>query len=431
MKYLFFLFYFIHSILYKLVINLDLNDINAFSTKIGYNEVAIFMKDKISIYKSIEGLTNTVENNPITPPCSSGIEKGGIYFNGFYYTSCKSDTYPDKFDIRIYTSSFGTSTVFPDYDVSPNLAIRFFKVTSEEEMVGVAWRYDTNFALRYFKGNEEKKFGSFTVSNIAGDFDCIFINKHQRTVCVFGVKAPEETVVAPKANIFSFASQVSNFKDLTQRSNHYSRKIRGYTDIINNPQYSDYFYYYFVDVNHEAYVIPMRLEDAVTLTEESCYRVMTQCSQEQYNYDIAENQFMGFNVFSCVNYEDTRKIKIQLFKIENNEINFYEGKSPTYVFDGDSNTRYSMINFVVLKETLSFGFLSYRNEDTQFSAFTIINQPSCNPFPTDDQKDTTPDINKLGLFQEKININFSRNIINDGLEDGAEIIIVNSTFGNA
>ena len=87
-----------------------------------------------------------------------------------------------------------------------------------------------------------------------------------------------------------------------------------------------------------------------------------------------------------------------------------------------------MINFVVLKETLSFGFLSYRNEDTQFSAFTVINQPSCEPFPTDDQKTDDPNINQLGLFEGKTNINFSPNIIDDGL-GGTEIIIINSSFG--
>ena len=91
-----------------------------------------------------------------------------------------------------------------------------------------------------------------------------------------------------------------------------------------------------------------------------------------------------------------QKLKNQLFKIigfdkDNSKIEFYEGHNelnPYYIFyekEYDTYT-YSMVNFVVLKESLNFGFLSYGINEINEAGFTIFNMPTCKSFPTTDQK---------------------------------------------
>ena len=160
---------------------------------------------------------------------------------------------------------------------------------------------------------------------------------------------------------------------------------------------------------------------------------MIDCSTDFSSFDIAEDQFMGYDVFVCVDKRET-KIKIHLFKIINNndkyEINFYKGTNttPSYVFNyeedfGGHINRYSMVNFVVLKESLNFGFLSYRINDAETARFAIFNQPTCISLP---YKNQVID-NQLNQGESKT-INFLDNLYNDEFKN-AEIVIVKYDHG--
>ena len=435
MKYFFFFLYLIHTILYNLVTNEDLEHNNPFSVKLGYDEVAVFLDNYITIYDSQR---NNKTQHPISTSvsdvCISGKEKAGIYFNSLYYTSCRTDPSTDSdpfnFFVRICPRNLPEPpecTDIGNFGIFKNSTIKFFKVPLDEDFVGLAYNFGNTFYLYYFKGKEIYRNGNFTKSQI-GNFDCLFNNFLQRTICVFGEKSADGTTIIPRLNIFNFGDQESEYLGLKRCSNYYSQKIRGYTNSLQ--PYSDIFFYYFVDVHHNAYVKLIKLHKDVELRidDKNCHQIMIQCRAEYYNYDLAENEFMGYNVFSCVDYEDDqRKIKIVIFKIDvvTDNITFYNGASeliPNYKYPTDSTgKRYSMINFVVLKESLSYGFLSFREDDTKAS-YIIINQPSCNPFPTDNQERRGD--NKIGTFQEKVNISFSENIINDGF-DNAQVKIVN------
>ena len=52
---------------------------------------------------------------------------------------------------------------------------------------------------------------------------------------------------------------------------------------------------------------------------------MINCLQNQNSYDIAEDQFLEYDVFVCVDRIYKKRIKIQLFKIIDNNKIFYEG----------------------------------------------------------------------------------------------------------
>jgi len=424
MKKLFFFFFLIHEIFCPSSIDGTLATSYPFSIKKGYDEVIIFMGNLITIYKP-----NNINDNSIYD-CLSGTEKGGLYYNGYYYTSCLVSGATNQFQIKIYDSNFNIRSTISDsthYFLNEHSTIRFFKVTSEEELVGVAWRDTAGFHLLYLKGIEESSRGDFTLTGLARDMDCLYIRKHQRTICVFGQNSVENGIskIVCSANIFDGTIKKSDYKVLnTACTSHHSRKIRGYTNIINDPDNSDFFYYYYVDTNNDAYVMVTRLKSQVEFETGGIYKVMTLCDSFQYNYDIAEDKFLGYDVFICLNFDKIR-IKVQLFKIENNQIIFYNGNvnTPSYTFYDDTNSQYSMINFVVLKETLNFGFLSYRVEGNNQAKFTVFNQPTCIPFPTAEQEND--DVNKLSLFGKSPSpVDFTDNIYNDGF-NGAEIIIVN------
>ena len=99
----------------------------------------------------------------------------------------------------------------------------------------------------------------------------------------------------------------SDYKVLNRAcTSHHSRKIRGYTNIINDSDNSDFFYYYYVDTNNDAYVMVTRLKSQYEFATEGIYKVMTQCHSYQYNYDIAEDKFLGYDVFICLNVDRIR-----------------------------------------------------------------------------------------------------------------------------
>ena len=79
-----------------------------------------------------------------------------------------------------------------------------------------------------------------------------------------------------------------------------------------------------------------------------------------------------------------------------------------------------MINFVVLKDSLNFGFLSYRISGSTTAKFTIFNQPSCIDFPNDGDKE----VEQFGTDT----FNFNDYMINDNFP-GAELIILETNSG--
>ena len=148
-----------------------------FSTKLGYNEVSIFMENYITIYR----LPDFIEDYSFVPEpgCYSGLEKGGIYHNSFYYTSCLKNMDSNdvnEFEIKACSIDTSTSTLicsrFPEdtstyYNFYKSSSIRFFKISSEEELIGVAWRDLNNFYLLFLKDGEIKLSKQIAVSNIA------------------------------------------------------------------------------------------------------------------------------------------------------------------------------------------------------------------------------------------------------------------------
>ena len=354
--------------------------------------------------------------------CLSGLEKGGIYHKGYYYTSCKTVEDSFEFNVKIYKKDGGaliycqtiTSTEAGCQSFKDGSSIRFFKMISDEELIGVAWRSDSNFCLLILKGCEEKTQKHYSKTRIAKDIDCIYINKYQRIVCGFGfLKTDDE--YKPYINLFNgvggLTGEFSSIKDGC--GNHHTRKLRVFS---NDPENSHRFYYYYIDTNNVAYVVPMALESISQITTGNIYKIMTDCEQIQSSYDISEDKFMGYNVFVCVANQYPTRIKVHLFKIENGEISFYKGdeNTPFYTFQDPSNAEISMVNFIVLKETLNFGFLSYRIDDG--ARYTLFNQPKCYSFPKDDQN------NRLGLNTDLV-FDFEDNTYNDDFGD-VDIIIV-------
>ena len=310
----------------------DLSSDYPFSLKKGYNEAVIFMEDSIKLFD----VSNTASSNPVssirTFSCDSGEEKGGIYFKSYYYTSCLINATPNNFRISIYDRNRNIVIhlpIDPPYFTFSTGSIRFFKISSTEEKVGVAWLNGNNFNIYQIDQSGIKNYKIYSVSNIGRDIDCLYINKYQRIVCIFSYKSSATSAHSCQVNIFSEseASFESNTKDLSGCVDHLSRKIRGNTD---NNEDSDIFYYYFVGTNGIAYILPLRLTSANSIDRIDSnhafrYEVMKGCDQSQGSFDFAEDKFLGYNVFSCVESPYSTRIKIQLFKIENGEIIFSNG----------------------------------------------------------------------------------------------------------
>ena len=405
-----------------------------FSIKRGYNEVVIFLENDIKIFD----VTKTNTGTPIesifasaTPPridCISGEEKGGIYFKGYYYTSCQNPDNSNEFKIKVFYGDNPTPVkIFPEtthYSFTKG-TIRFFKKTSIDELISVAWIDNIKLKLLEINyqspSNIQPKY--FTINNIANDIDCLFINKHQRTVCIYG-KYPDDLGKSQcTLGIFEDTDIISNRKNLGFCPDHYTHKIRLSPDAKQNPENSDIFYYYYVDLINRAFIVPVRLvsQTEIKSINDKIYLVMENCYANQHSYDIAEDKFLGYEVFICVDKDDQSRIKIHLFKIENDEINFYREKENPFIYKAPSGSILSMINFIVLKESLNFGFLSYRAEG-QNANYTIINQPTCEYY------NINKSVAKLYQFRDTI-VNFPNNIIKNDNYDGNNVKLDNIPIG--
>ena len=396
-----------------------------FSYKKDNSMSIIFMEDSITLFDVTQILNNLepLDPHPISS-CISREEKGGIYLNNYYYTSClKSDDF-NSFKIKVYDENFNIYKTFPDdyYHFSSG-TIRFFKKNTSPELLGVVWIDNGQFNIIKMDHDSVKQHKKYPVSNMARDTDCIFITKHDRIVCLLGIE--KEGKYTCSANLFTYNEYdddifVSNLKSWFVCTNHLSRKIRADT---SRDADSDIFYYYFIDTNYDAYIIKMKLLNTVEITLGPVLKVMSGCDENQHSYDMAEDTFMGFYVFICVENRFKKKIKIQLFKIEDDKIIFYENKSVhnPFEFDDEFNSEISMINFVVLKDSLNFGILSYRTDTKPFDYYTIFNQPECSDF----------EISMMGgdLYQNKfIDLDFNPVIKNDNY-DGGKIEIVSDNPG--
>ena len=299
-----------------------------FSYKINNTHSIIFMKDSIVLYnvnKVLENSEPLEEHFLGTDLCPSGEEKGGIYLNKYYYTSCLESQTSKNFQIKVYNEDFDLISTFPSntnyYSFSTG-SIRFFKKNTSPEMVGIAWLNNGEFNLLKTNHTRVKKYWYYPVNHMARDIDCLFISNLSRIVCLFGIEINDEYTCS--VNIFTYDdndddSFTSNLKTWYVCTNHLSRKIRGNMD--NDPN-SRIFFYYFVDTNKEAFIIQMELVNEVTINIGPVIKVMSGCHDNQNSFDMAEDKLMGYYVFICVESRFKKRIKIQLFKIENNNIIF-------------------------------------------------------------------------------------------------------------
>ena len=397
----------------------------------GSNEAIVFMDNSINIFDISQASTGPLSQLDIptplpypyiVPQCISREENGGIYYNGYFFTSCLKSANSNEFQIKVY-EIIGTNllnAIFQSNDYSfSSGSIRFFK-NSVSELIGVAWLNNGEFHMVNLDMAFNVNYKHYPVSHMARDTDCLFIIKHSRIVCLFGIELSGKYDCS--VNIFTYddgGSFVSNFKTWYICTNHLSRKVRGDTD--NNID-SDLFYYYYVDTDNDAFIVPMRLVNPITIEVGSVFKVMSGCDDNQHSFDMAEDKFLGYNVFVCVEYRFKKRIKIQLFKIEDNQIIFYENRDVynPYEFKNGCSSEISMINFVVLKSTLNFGFLSYKCI-VEGGMYTIFNQPTC--------IDYLPAMMPYNLYQNKaITLNFIDVIQNDNYR-GAKVEIVSTNPG--
>ena len=432
MKNINFILFFI-EILYSLLINPNPEPLSGnypFSIRkeSGSNEAIVFMYNSINIFDISQANSAPYPTPPPNVDCISKEENGGIYHNGYYFTSCLRSDNSNEFLIKVFQlSGSNLIEVFPP-DPSPypyeyysfsSGSIRFFK-NSVSGLIGVAWLNNGEFHMLNMNPTSIIQYKHYPVSHMARDTDCLFITKYSRIVCLFGIELSGKYDCS--VNIFTYddgGSFVSNFKTWYICTNHLSRKIRGDTD--NNID-SDLFYYYYVDTDNDAFIVPMRLVNPITIEVGIVFKVMSGCDDKQHSFDMAEDKFLGYNVFVCVEYRFKKRIKIQLFKIEDNQIIFYENRDVynPYEFKNGCESEISMINFVVLKSTLNFGFLSYKCI-VEGGMYTIFNQPTC----TDYLPAMMPD----SLYQNKqITLNFIGIIQNDNYS-GAKVEIVSTNPG--
>ena len=105
---------------------------------------------------------------------------------------------------------------------------------------------------------------------------------------------------------------------------------------------------------------------------------MKGCDTNQNTFDLAEDKFIRYNVFTCIDRQFKAKIKIQLFKFDdNNNVIFHEEKTINDFKSITLDSEISMVNFVVLKESNNFGYLTYRMRTQEKSFYHIFNTPFC------------------------------------------------------
>ena len=320
--------------------SIDSSSSYPFSIKKGYNEVIIFLDNDIKIFDvtktSIGEPLYSIFNDSTSTPridCISGEEKGGVYFKGYYYTSCQNPDNSTEFKIKVFNGDNPTPVkIFPNtsYYSFTKGTIRFFKKTSIDELISVAWI--ENIQLKLLEINYQSfpdiqpKY--FQIPNIANDIDCLFINKHQKTICTFSKYPDYLGKYLCTLGIFEETETISNPKSCLFCPDHYTCKMRLIPDAKQNPENSDIFYYYYVDIINRAFIAQFRLvsQTEIRPINHKIYLVMENCYANQLSYDIAEDKFLGYDVFICVDKDDQSRIKIHLFKIENDEIIFYREK---------------------------------------------------------------------------------------------------------
>ena len=386
-----------------------------FSIKKDTNTAIIFSYNYISLFDVTK---TTIPQNPLVSEnsidCPSGEEKGGAFLDDYYYTSCLNPTDNTKFQIKVYDSSF--SSVIQTYPTEDDYfefssTIRFFKLNS---VIEAAWLSNGLLNLAKFDNTGLKDHRTYPVTRGARDTDCVFISNFNRIVCAFGIRETEETeTFSCSANIFTSEHMLtSNLKIWNVCNNHQSRKLK-----LDNDN-TQKFYYYFVDTNNDAYILPLTMTSSSVINNGNVMKIMSGCDGSQTSFDLAEDKFNGYFVFTCVENRFKRTIKIQLFKIVDDEIVFHEDKNVdnTFVFpDEEEDSDFSMVNFIVLKSSLNFGFLSYRLLSSG-GKYTIFNQPECRNYLISD--------NTQDLFQNKaIQLDFIDVIKNDNYAGGKLEII--------
>ena len=392
-----------------------LNSDYPFSIKKDENTALIFSHNTISFFdvRKTEIPQDPLTTTTLAGSCISQEEKGGIFLSDFYYTSCLKSSGDSKFQIKVFDSNFDLIKTYPSDDeyFEFTSSIRFYIKTTEPNYAEASWINDGIFNLAIFNNIQIESHKKYPLTNLARDNDCIYITQFNRAVCLMGIKYDEDFTCS--LNIFSEDNNfVSNVKTWHDCNNHQSRKIRLDQD---NP---NIFYYYFVDTNYDAYIFILTMTSSLNVDNGPVLKIMSGCDEAQNSFDFAEDKFNEYFVFSCVEKRFKTKIKIQLFKIIDNEIIFYEDKSidNTFEFKDDIVTSdISMINFVVLKSTLNFGFLSYRSRSSE-GRYTIFNQPECSAY--------TLGMNLDKLYQNKnLNLDFTSTIKNDNYAGGSITIV--------
>ena len=130
---LFFTYLIINLSLYSSLNNPDnLPSDYPFSVKKDTNTAVIFSNNYITLFDVTQ---TTIPQDPLISKilidCPSNEEKGGTYFEGYYYTSCLNPADNTEFQIKVYDSSFTLTQTYPtsvDY-FQFSSTIRFFKLT--------------------------------------------------------------------------------------------------------------------------------------------------------------------------------------------------------------------------------------------------------------------------------------------------------------
>ena len=298
-----------------------------FSIKLSTNEAAIFMKDFIQIYnaggmnsqnefsepqKSLYKINITIDSEIVH--CESNIEKGGIYVNGYYYTSCINNTVePKELEIIYCNFNFSCSKIknkTHNFKFDSSTSIRFFEMSLNR--IGVTWLEKANyFYLVQIDGDKiinEGKLGY--IEGLSKNIDCLSIRHPERTICAFGNgNEGTESVL----NIFSGINSTSNPKPINHKLPHKPGKLRGNTRKGYDPENLNAFYYYFIDYYNVGNVISLKLESNEIISPfYNITALMDNCYDEFSSFDIAEDQFLGYDVFVCVD-KSQRKININIY----------------------------------------------------------------------------------------------------------------------
>ena len=381
-----------------------------YSIKFGYNEAVTFLSDNtISLFNVISlEITNYIL--PSTSLCKATEERSGIYLDGYFYLSCINNANPNEFQIKVYKKKEGISPITLDdaekiypntgfYQFKSHSSIRFFVMHSDQVLVVAAWMTSGKLYLKQINGDNSESPSEFPVEGFGRDIDCIYVSKFQRLVCSFGLFSGDKGIYECGLNIFKDAGEFVSNRRAYDCSNHLSRKLRGNTDVNED---SDFFYYYFVDTASNAYISKVTMTSSTGLNFADPILIMKGCSQYQHSFDLAEDKFLGYQVFSCVDSQYSTKIKIQLFKIEDDKAIFYGNKNIEDFETFTVGQEASMINFIVLKDSLNFGFLSYRNNRNTKAYYTLFTQPLCHDMTASIVQDRDTDID----FSEINDLNY-------------------------